>query len=258
MTVSVGEGAIRTRMRAMVFSHPDAMHTHNCHALPARRTALVGLAALALGLVAPHATAGAYEDFFEAVRRDDDRTINALLRRGFDPNTRDPKGQVGLTIALQNDALKAFAALLAARNVKVEARNAQDESPLMMAAIKGNVEAVRALIARNADVNKTGWTPLHYAASAGKPEHTQIIALLLENHAYIDAASPNGTTPLMMAAHYGSVESTQLLLAEGADPTLRNQLGLTAADFALRAGRTEAAARIGEAIRRRQPNRGKW
>ena len=165
---------------------------------------------------------------------------------------------MGLTIALQNGANKAVAALLASRRLNVEARNAKDESPLMMAAIKGNVEAVKALIARDADVNKTGWTPLHYAASAGSPQHAVIISLLLENHAYIDAASPNGTTPLMMAAHYGSTEAVQLLLDEGADPTLKNQLGLTAADFALRVSRTESAERIAAAIRKRQPNRGKW
>ena len=220
-----------------------------------RRSAL---AAVALGLVSVRAWAGAYEDFFVAILRDDGDAITALLRRGFDPNTRDPKGQVGLMIALQNDANKAVAALLASRRLNVEARNAKDESPLMMAAIKGDVEAVKALIARDADVNKTGWTPLHYAASSGSPQHAVIISLLLENHAYIDAASPNGTTPLMMAAHYGSSEAVQLLLDEGADPTLKNQLGLTAADFALRVSRTESAERIAAAIRKLQPNRGKW
>ena len=222
-----------------------------CH----RRNAL---ATLALGLAAPGIWAGAYEDFFVAILRDDDAAMAALLRRGFDPNTRDPKGQVGLAIALQNGSSKAFAALLASSQVNVEARNAQDESPLMMAALKGNLEAVKALLARDADVNKTGWTPLHYAASAGSRQHVAIIALLLENHAYIDATSPNGTTPLMMAAQYGSNEAVQLLLDEGADPTLKNQLGLTAADFALRVSRTESADKIAAAIRKRQPNRGRW
>lgn len=222
-----------------------------CH----RRNAL---ATLALGLAAPGIWAGAYEDFFVAILRDDDAAIAALLRRGFDPNTRDPKGQVGLTIALQNGSSKAFAALLASSQVNVEARNAQDESPLMMAALKGNLEAVKALLARDADVNKTGWAPLHYAASAGSRQHVAIIALLLENHAYIDATSPYGTTPLMMAAQYGSNEAVQLLLDEGADPTLKNQLGLTAADFALRVSRTESADKIAAAIRKRQPNRGRW
>lgn len=223
-----------------------------------RRSVLATLTVMALGSIYARAWAGAYEDFFIAILRDDGDAITALVRRGFDPNTRDPKGQVGLTLALQNGSSKAFAALLAARGVNVEARNGQDESPLMMAALKGNVDAVKALIACDADVNKRGWTPLHYAASAGSPQHAVIISLLLENYAYIDAASPNGTTPLMMAAHYGSIEAVQLLLEEGADPTLKNQLGLTAADFALRVSRTDTAEKIAAAIRRRQPNRGKW
>jgi len=227
--------------------------------LPSRRQALAALAAAAaMALTAPRARAGAYEDFFAAILRDDGGAIAALLRRGFDPNTRNPKGQVGLTIALQNGSAKAFDALMAARRLNVEARNAQDESPLMLAALKGNLDAVKALLARDADVNKPGWAPLHYAASAGTPRHTEIIALLLEKNAYIDAASPNGTTPLMMAAHYGSLASVQLLLDEGADPTLKNQLGLTAYDFAMRVSRTDSAEKIAEAIRQRQPNRGKW
>ena len=224
-----------------------------------RRTTLAALAIAGCGaFISVPVNAGAFEDFFIAIQRDDGDAITTLLRRGFDPNTRDPNGQVGLTLTLQNGSLKAFAALMAARQVNVEARNAQDESPLMMAALKGNVEAVKALLARDADVNKTGWAPLHYAASAGSPQHAQIISLLLERHAYIDAASPNGTTPLMMAAHYGSTEAVQLLLEEGADPTLKNQLGLTATDFAMRVSRTDSAEKIAAAIRRRQPNRGKW
>ncbi|MCO5111477.1 MAG: ankyrin repeat domain-containing protein [Burkholderiaceae bacterium] len=204
------------------------------------------------------AVAGSYEDFFVAIQRDDAATITTLLQRGFDPNTRDPRGQVGLMLALKADTLKAFDALMQARNLRVEERNAQDESPLMMAALRGHLEAVRALIARDADVNKPGWTPLHYAATGTQPQQPAIIALLLENYAFIDAASPNGTTPLMMAVHYGTSESVQLLLKEGADPSLKNQLGLSAADFALRASRKDMADLIAQAIRQRQPNRGRW
>ncbi|MCW8198672.1 ankyrin repeat domain-containing protein [Verminephrobacter aporrectodeae subsp. tuberculatae] len=161
-------------------------------------------------------------------------------------------------MALRANAPRAFAALLAAPQVNVEARNAQDESPLMMAAIKGNVQAVQALLARGADVNKTGWAALHYAASGTVPGHLEIIGLLLENHAYIDVESPNGTTPLMMAARYGSIDAVQRLLEEGADPTLKNQQGLSAVDFALRVARQDVAENIAAAIRRRQSNRGRW
>ena len=216
------------------------------------------VAAAVCGLGASASWSGAFDDFFVAIVRDDGDTITALLRRGFDPNTKDQQGQLGLLIALQNENFKAVNALLASRKTNVNARNAKDESPLMMAALKGQVDIVKALMARDADVNKTGWAPLHYAASAGSAQHVTIIRMLLENYAYIDAASPNGTTPLMMAARYGSDDAVQLLLDEGADPTLKNQLGLSASDFASRTNRTELAETIAAAARKRQPNRGKW
>jgi ankyrin repeat protein len=81
--------------------------------------------------------------------------------------------------------------------------------------------------------------------------------LLLDEHAYIDAASPNGTTPLMMAAHYGTPSAVKLLLEADADPTLRNNVGLNAFDFAQSAMRLESAAVISAFIRGRQP-KGVW
>jgi uncharacterized protein len=124
----------------------------------------------------------------------------------------------------------------------------------MMAALRGQTEIVRKLIARDADVNKTGWTPLHYAATSA---HLEIIELLLENHAYIDAESPNGTTPLMMAAKYGSPAAVKLLLESGADASLKNQRGLGAIEFAHLGGRSESADLIAGFIRSAQP-KGKW
>ena len=69
-----------------------------------RRSVLTTLAATALGGAALPARAGVYEDFFVAIARDDGDAIAALLRRGFDPDTRDAGGQVGLTIALREGA----------------------------------------------------------------------------------------------------------------------------------------------------------
>jgi ankyrin repeat protein len=198
--------------------------------------------------------AGSYEDFFIAIKRDDPATITALLSRGFDPNTRDPDGLPGLYLAVREPSLKAAEALIAWPKSNVEVRTVQDESPLMMAALKGHLEIARKLIARDADVNKTGWAPLHYAATNG---HVPVIRLLLDHHAYIDAESPNGTTPLMMAAHYGSPEAVKLLLEAGADPALKNKLGLTALDFAQRANRSDAAGLIAAFIRGKQP-KGQW
>ncbi|HXE21827.1 MAG TPA: ankyrin repeat domain-containing protein, partial [Rhodoferax sp.] len=181
--------------------------------------------------------AGSYEDFFSAIRENDAGAVKALLERGFDPNTRGPKGQVGLMMALGEPALQAAQALLDAPKIDVNALDTHGESPLMMASLKGQFDIAKELIDKGADVNKTGWTPLHYAATGG---HAKIVSLLLDHYAYIDAASPNGTTPLMMAAYYGNTATVKLLLDEGADPLLKNQQGLNAINFAQRAHRPDA------------------
>lgn len=179
---------------------------------------------------------GSYDDFFIAIKRDDPSTISALLNRGFDPNTLSPNAEHGLVVSVRDSSLKAMAVLLAWPKTKVEVRTLNDESPLMLAALKGLTEICQQLIELGADVNKPGWTPLHYAASNG---HLPVMALLLDHHAYVDAASPNGTTPLMMAARYGSFAAAKLLLEAGADPSLKNDLGLSAVDFARAVDRSD-------------------
>lgn len=198
--------------------------------------------------------AGSYDDFFTAIKRDDAGAVSTLLKRGFDANTRNPAGQHALYLAIQEPSPKVTSVLINWPKIDVEARNAQDESPLMLASLQGLTELCRQLIAKGADVNKPGWTALHYAATGG---HLVLMTLLLDSHAYIDAQSPNNTTPLMMAAHYGTPAAVKLLLEAGADPLLKNDQNLSAIDFAHRASRTESSEIIAAFVRNRQP-KGKW
>lgn len=199
--------------------------------------------------------AGSFEDFFRAVRADNASGVASLLNRGFDPNTRDEHGQTGLSLALREPSPRVIDVLLASKKTDVDARNANDESPLMLASLRGQEDLVRKLIARDAAVNKPGWTPLHYAATNG---HVAIMKLLLENYAFIDAPSPNETTPLMMAAMYGSTQGVELLLAEGADPLQKNQQGMTAVDFAKRGQRPDAVELLTTAMKAKKPSGGAW
>lgn len=198
--------------------------------------------------------AGSYDDFFAAIGQDDVAKINALLARGFDPNTVDASGTAGLLLAVKSGSLNVAVVLANWPQTKVEVRNATDESPLMLAALNGETALCQLLIRKGADVNKPGWAPLHYAATNG---HLEAMNLLLEENAYIDAASPNGTTPLMMAAHYGTESAVKLLLEAGADPLLKNTQGLSALDFANRGSRIESANIISAFVRGRQP-KGSW
>ncbi len=209
--------------------------------------------ATALLMASTLARADAVDDFLAAARRDDESAVVKLLFRGVDLNARDAQGNHALLLAIRDGAPRVTNFLLDQPLVEVEARNRNGESPLMMAALKGDLALARRLIARKAEVNKPGWAPLHYAAAHAEPVSLEMVRLLLEHHAYIDAESPNRTTPLMMAAQYGLPEVVKLLLEEGADPMLRNEQNLTALDFAVRAVRKDAEALLTAAMRARQP-----
>ena len=204
----------------------------------ADRRRLIGAAA---ALWAPMAWAGAYDDFIRAVATDDVSAVQALLRRGVDVNLRDEKGQPALTVALRDGQLRVADALLRAPGLEVDAPNADGETPLMMAALKGHLDAARQLIERGARLELEGWTPLHYAATGPS---TALVQLLLDRGARVDVRSPNGSTPLMMAARYGQESSVDALLSRGADPALRNERDMNASDFARSVQREALADRL--------------
>lgn len=197
-----------------------------CNALR-RRSMLTLVAAM---LLPATALAGAYQDYFQAVQLNNAAGVQSLLQRGFDPNTVEPeRGDSGLILALREKAMRVFDVLLDAPGINLEIRTRNGDTALMLAAFKGNRPAVEALLAKGAEINQTGWTALHYAATSG---NNDIVQLLLDHFAYIDAESPNKTTPIMMAARSGHILTVKLLLEEGADATLKNDAGMTAIDFA--------------------------
>src|SRR5205085_2049113 len=100
------------------------------------------------------------------------------------------RGKVNQPAWVAHVAARLAALLLAQPAIRVDAVGPSDETPLMMAAIKGNLDWVQRLVARGAAVNRKGWTPLHYAASS--PE-VDVVAWLLERGAEVNALSPNGT-----------------------------------------------------------------
>ncbi len=174
--------------------------------------------------------AGAFDDFFKAIVFDQVPVVGKLIYRGMDPNTPTEKGEPALVFAVRSGAPKTVAYLLKQPGIQIDATNMADETALMLAANANDLASANLLIEAGASVNRPKWTPLHYAASKG---HTAMMRLLIENDAYVDAESPNGTTPLMMAAYYASPNAVKLMLEEGADPLLKNQDGQTALDMAL-------------------------
>lgn len=88
-----------------------------------------------------------------------------------------------------------------------------------------------------------GWTPLHLAAYYG---HGPVVEVLISMGAKVNVRSENaiGNTPLMAAIAGGHLELATYLMKRGADPTLSDKTGLTAAQLALANGHMEFAEKI--------------
>lgn len=71
--------------------------------------------------------------------------------------------------------------------------------------------------------------------------------LLAEEPGRLDAAGPDGRTPLMLAASEGGADMVALLLELGADPAKRDREGRTAAELAFANGHTDLGQRLGPA-----------
>ena len=196
---------------------------------------------LLIALSFSSANAGSYDDFFRAIVSDDSAAIRKLVALGFDPNSPDPKGQPAISRALFAESAGAALTLARLPGTDPNARNTAGETPLMVAALKGQPEVASALIERGAVIDPPGWTPLHYAAAGNSQP---VLELLLKQGAVVDARAPNGRTPLMMAVLHASEDLIDALLAAGANPQARERNELTAADLAQRAGRERLALRL--------------
>lgn len=130
--------------------------------------------------------------------------------------------------------------------------NALDEdgkTPLMDAILASNWSAamVQLLLDSGASVqiadNEQCWTPLHLASRDGKPE---LVELLLQRGARIDAVDVYGNTPLWRAitAHQNAVEVVTLLIDAGASPHVANNAGVSPFEFAKQLQRSDLIAML--------------
>jgi ankyrin repeat protein len=205
-----------------------------------RIRASFGIALIALAAALPAHAQQVLDELIVAVTNDRAADVRRLLARGVDPDSVDPNGDPMLVLAARNGSSGAVDALLAGR-ARPDLPNPRGDTAMLIAALKGNLALVRRLHTAGAKLDGPGWTPLIYAATGG---HEPVVRYLLEQGARIDAASPNGTTALMMAVREHRVDIADLLLARGADPMRRNDAGLTALQYAEQGNETELAARM--------------
>lgn len=107
---------------------------------------------------------------------------------------------------------------------------AAPETSLHLAALQGDVEAVRRIVDAGADLDQKdayGSSPLVIAATFGKAE---VARALIDAGADLQVANAEGSTPLHIAAFFGRTEIVETLLQHGADRQARNRAGHTPLD----------------------------
>ena len=194
---------------------------------------ILGMALIALSTIPNWAVAQTDSQIAaitKAATFDDVREVKALIDKGMSPNQKDPKGMPILMLAIQEKSMKTVDYLINVKGIELNQPNITNETPLMFAALYGQMPEVKILVdQKQVPVNRSGWTPLHYACTNG---HLEIAQFLLDKGAVVDAPSPNETTPIMMAIRAGNIQLVRLLLDRGADIRIRNQQGYSAIDVA--------------------------
>jgi hypothetical protein len=157
--------------------------------------------------------------------------VAALLQEGAKVNSRDRNGDSPLNMAASKGDL-ALVELLLAANADVNLANLAGVTPLMGAAFSGHAGMVRKLIAAGGDIGPFDRVRKNagiYAAGSGCSD---CLLALIQAGTAVNAALDNELTLLMWAAAYGHEAAVRLLLAQGADPHLKDRRGKTAADMA--------------------------
>lgn len=131
---------------------------------------------------------------------------NLFLEAGIDPNSRDDFGTPLLNLAVRND----------------------------------NEDFVKKLLAAGAKINEAsedrGYTPLMDAVWRGNYEITK---LLIEKGAELNTISKEGQSNLVLAVGADRINICEILAKNGADPDIKDQMGMSAYGYATLFKKTE-------------------
>lgn len=186
-----------------------------------------------------------------AIEGGDIPTVMLLLDRGASIDITGLANNTPLHYAVEHENIDIVRLLLLNRGANINIQNAEQQTPLHLAASNGSQHIVTSLLDHGASINAQDFsrdsreyydrligrpviindstvytvTPLH---SAVANDRTDVVALLLDRGANIDAVAGLKYTPLLYAVARGAERSVRLLLERGANVLVKNRDGNTA------------------------------
>jgi ankyrin repeat protein len=174
----------------------------------------------------PHTTHLLY-----AIKGGNSECVRVLLGAGANPNkTGYIKEYTPIAKAAESDN-ETIVDLLIKAGADVTQPANSNCAPILMAAAKGNIKILQALIAARAEVmtHYNGFTPLHDAA---RGKHPEAVSFLIKEGADVNALDSGKSTPLHEAAgmygqHKNSAETMKVLIKAGAKVNAQTNWGQT-------------------------------
>merc|ERR1712188_340674 len=199
----------------------------------------------------------------EAVSSGTGAACSPLIKAGADVNFEDEEGDCPIHCAAANGTAEAVRLLMEAGVKDINAPNADEQTPLHVACTSANIDTALELLRLGADAlvqsGSHGLTALHMCALEGLPEVAEAIisicpeavlakadkgnrhkmaihiatewdawevAEVLLKHSEPDLTDANGNTALLVAAEWGSTDTTRLLLEAGASTSHTSNVSL--------------------------------
>ena len=157
--------------------------------------------------------------------------LERLIESGVDLNFAAPSnGQTPLVLSVLSQRVDMASALVkAGADVRVAEKTSWRRRPIQLAAAGGHCALVADTLRQSPDevrsVDAMLFTPLHNAAVGG---HVDVVRLLVDAGAEVDAADDRSRTPLIRAAEYGHAAVVELLVGRGAQLDWVDAFGWTA------------------------------
>jgi ankyrin repeat protein len=144
--------------------------------------------------------------------------------------------ETALHIAAAN-GYRETVSLLLTHDASPDNRNKRKESALHLAAKTHSIPVMQLLMNRGCDVDARdcdGRTPLHFAVNSKEKGGGECILLLSKKQAILDLRDGHGMTALHSAAFGRRYNRVRLLIKEGADLCVKNDLGKSALNFVMK------------------------
>ena len=185
-----------------------------------------------------------------AARTGDPDRVALALRAGADIEARDAHERTPLLLAATNDRV-AVARLLVALGADPDALDDRHDTPWLVTGVTGSVAMLEALLPADPDLtirNRFGGTSLIPASERG---HVDYVQRVLQTDIDVNHVNFLGWTALLEAVILGDggpdhQQIVRLLLDAGADPTIADKDGVTALQHAQARGHTTIAGLLSE------------